>query len=105
MVPLGCERDNVSFYYILVSLLSKQHGEEAEVLLSVHNKRNKWTNALAIPNVDIYLCSCQEKPRENMCKCVINVAINSADTNDDNDTLHFMYGLPRLIAIIANCTC
>lgn len=38
-----------------------------------------------------------------MCKCVINVAINTADTNDDNDT--FMYGLSRLIAIIANCTC
>lgn len=38
-------------------------------------------------------------------KSVINVARNTADTNDDNDTLHFMDGLSPLIAIIANCTC
>lgn len=29
---------------------------------------------------------------EDMCIFVINFTINSADANDYNDTLHFMYG-------------
>lgn len=93
--------------WYLCCLLSKQHEahtEKKQKSCCLSTTREINLPMLWLFHMWISISAPVIKPRKNMSKCVINVAINTADANDDNDTVHFMYGLSRLIAIIANCT-